>query len=106
MNRIFGVSGSFGRQRFFAPDPEEEDAGAAEATVMEGLADRDETVPGQDATGEPPEAAAGPHRRRPRGRPPEAGGKHRKRRRARQWWPRWTPLPVHARALRRRPLLA
>ena len=105
--RIFGVSGSFGRHRFFAPDPEE-DAGDDEATVMEGLADLDETVPAHDATGEPPEAAAAPHRRRPRGRPPETGAKDRKRRRgARRWWAEWTsPLPVYARALWRRPLLA
>ena len=107
-HRIFGVSGSLGRRRFFAPDPEEEDAGAAEATVMEGLADRGETVPVHVATGDLREAAAGPLRRRPRGRPPESGAKGRKRRRgAWRWWAEWTsPLPVHARALWRRPLLA
>ena len=108
MNRIFGVSGSFGRHRFFAPDPEDEDDGAAEATVMEGLSDPDVTVPVHNATGKPPEAATAPPRRRPRGRPPEAGAKDRKRRRgARRWWAEWTsPLPVYARALWRPPLLA
>ena len=107
MNRIFGVSGSFGRQRFFAPDPEEEDAGAAEATVMEGLSDQDQTVPVHDATGEPTEAATAPPRPRLGARRPEAGAKDRKRRRgAWRWWPRWSPLPVYARALWRRPLLA
>ena len=108
LNRIFGVSGSFGRQRFFAPDPEDEDAGAAEATVMEGLTDQGETAPPHDATGEPAEAATAPPRRRPRARPPEAGGRDRKRRRgAWRWWPEWTsPSPVYARALWRRPLLA
>ena len=82
LNRIFGGSGSFGRLRNVAPDAE--DAGAAEATVMEGLAEPGETAPVHDATGEPPKAPAAPLVRRPR----------------------WSPLPVYARALWRRPLLA
>ena len=43
LRRMFGVGGSFGRRRFLAPDAE--DAGAAEATVMQGLAEprRDRT---------------------------------------------------------------
>ena len=106
-HRIFGVSGSFGRERFFAPDPEDEDAGAAEATVMEGLADRDETAPVHDATEDLREAPVAPHRQRSGIQGSEAGGKDRKRRRgARRRWPRWTPLPVYARALWRRPILA
>ena len=63
LNRIFGGGGSFGRLRNFAPDAE--DAGDAEATVMEGLSDRDETAPVHDATAEPPRAPAAPHPRRP-----------------------------------------
>ena len=112
LNRIFGVGGSLSRRRIFAPDAE--DAGDAEATVMEGLADQDETAPvhaataepSQAATVEPPEAPFSAACRRPRGRPQESGAKDRKRRRgAWRWWPRWSPLPVYARALWR-PLLA
>ena len=112
LNRFFGGSGSFGRLRNFAPDAE--DTGDAEATVMEGLSDRDETAPVHDATAEPSQAstaepsedATAPPRRRPRGRPPGSGVKERKRRRgAWRWWPRWSPLPVYARVLWR-PLLA
>ena len=62
LRRIFGVRGSYGRRRNSAPDAE--DAGAAEATVMEGLTDRDETAPVHDATAEPPRAPAAPHPRR------------------------------------------
>ena len=107
-HRIFGVSGSFGRHRFFAPDPEDEDAGAAEATVMEGLAEPGETAPVQDATAEPPEATTAPPRQRPGTQDSRTGAKDRKRRRgAWRGWPEWTsPLPVYARALWRRPLLA
>ena len=105
LRRMFGGGGSLSRRRIFEPD--EEDAGAAEATVMEGLADSGETASVHDATGEPTEAATAPNPRRPRGRPPESGAKDRKRRRgAWRWWPRWTPLPVYARAMWRRPLLA
>ena len=112
LRRIFGVSGSYGRRRNFAPDVE--DAGDAEATVMEGLAEPAETVPVHDetsepaeaATAEPSEAATAPLRRRPGTQGPRAGAKGRKRRRgAWRWWPRWSPLPVYARALWR-PLLA
>ena len=98
LRRMFGGGGSFGRRRFLAPDVE--DAGTVEAMVMEGLSGQDETAPVHDATGGPPEAAAAPHPRRPRGRPPESGGRGRKRRRgAWRWWPEWTPMPVYARAL-------
>ena len=112
LNRFFGGSGSVGRLRNFAPDAE--DTGDAEATVMEGLSDRDETAPvhaataepSQASTAEPPEDATTPPRRRPRGRPPGSGVKERKRRRgAWRWWPRWSPLPVYVRVLWR-PLLA
>ena len=105
LRRIFGVSGSYGRRRNFAPDVE--DAGDAGATVMEGLSDQDETAPVQDATGKPPEAPAAPPRPRRGGQGPKTGAKSRKQRRsAWRWWPRWTPVPVYARALWRRPLLA
>ena len=105
LRRMFGGGGSLGRRRLLAPDAE--DAGAAEAMVMEGLSDQDETAPVQDATGEPAEAATAPLPRRPRGRPPESGAKDRKPRRGtRRWWPRWTPLPVYARAMWQGPLLA
>ena len=99
LRRMFGVGGSFGRRRFLAPDAE--DAGAAEAMVMEGLSDQDETAPVQDATGERPEAPAAPLRRRPGAQVSKTGAKDWKRRRgAWRWWPRWSPLvPVYARAL-------
>ena len=105
LRRMFGGGGSTSGRRIFEPNAE--DAGAAEATVMEGLSDQDETAPVHNATVEPTEAATAPPRQRPRGRPPETGAKDRKRRRgAWRWWPRWSPLPVYARALWRRPLLA
>ena len=105
LNRIFGVGGSLSRRRIFEPDAE--DAGAAEATVMEGLADQDESAPVHGATAEPAEAPAAPPRPRRGGQGPKTGAKNRKQRRsAWRWWPRWTPLPVYARALWRRPLLA
>ena len=104
LRRFFGGSRSYGRLRNFAPDVE--DAGDAGATVMEGLSEQDETVPVHDATGEPPEAPAAPHPRRPGTQGPSTGAKGRKRPRgAWRWWPRWSPLPVYARALWR-PLLA
>ena len=105
LRRMFGVGGSTSRRRFLAPDAE--DAGAAEAMVMEGLSEPDETAPVQDATGEQPEAATAPPRPRPGARGPKTGAKNRKRRSgAWRWWPTWTPLPVYARAMWRRPLLA
>ena len=105
LRRMFGGGGSLSRRRIFEPDAE--DAGAAEAMVMEGLAEPDETALVQDATVEPAEAATAPPRQRPGAQGPKRGAKDRKRRRgAWRWWPRWTPLPVYARALWRRPLLA
>ena len=105
LNRIFGVGGSLSRRRIFEPDAE--DAGAAEATVMERLADQDESALVHGATAEPAEAPVAPPRPRRGGQGPKTGAKNRKQRRgAWRWWPRWTPVPVYARALWRRPLLA